>query len=757
MRRFVTLAVLLLFTVPFGISIAGCNKAAAVTYCGVGDSGVRVGQTTAITLQPQVYGISLSYGQKGQISSPSAKDCKGNSTSPTFRYGTTDMTLADVSPTTGALCAGSWNRNSGGGIADFTTCNSTGRSGVAYVTASADATTSNPIPVYIHPVVTSIVLGVPTATANCTTDPDPSTNCSAASSNETTTGLVSYAGTGCLSQGVTGQLAARVYQNGTTNPADNISLQVGHLTYTPVTSSVVTIDENGVATAVAPGSTIVSAAVAGTSSSAGFFSTCPPVSITLTNPGVTSVSQNNTQPLVATVMDTNGVTLTGLNLEYESTTPTTIPAGTSAVTPLYPGAAQITAFCMPPVCNPSPFNQIGLFGNGKPVSSNPVPITSPGTSGTILYIGSTQSQYIVPVDFTTTTLGAPVRLPYVPNSMVISQDGTSIYLGSSTELMVFNASSNALGRESTATPGTVLAVSPDGNTLVISDPVRQVISLVASTGGVTTTYGGVGTTAQWTPDSETVYIAAGNQLLVYSTFTGWKSITQLTAPVSDVAVTVPAVGAYFAGASTTARGYCPASSSTTANGATTVNNVFYPQASDAATATAMTDRLTATNDGRHILGVAAATGTLSDLAVSIPIGSCPTTGGLTFASSLTTTLLPGIRASNISGVVAASDSSVALVTYTGTGGVIPTYAPAASGQGTVGSIKLTGTATAPVAGVFSTDNNTFYAGTSGDNAVHLISRSTLTDTSTVAPKLPDLNGNPATPNLLVQRPRKTTS
>lgn len=757
MRRFVTLAVLLFFTVPFGLSLAGCKQGTSITYCGVGDSGVRVGQTTAITLQPQVYGISLSFGQKGQISSPSAKDCKGGSTSPTFRYGTSDMTIVDVSPTTGALCAGSWNRNSGGGIADFTTCNVTGKSGVAYVTAAADATTSNPVPVYIHPVVTSIVLGSPTA--DCKADPDPATNCSPAASNETTTGVVSYTGGACLSQGVTGQLAARVYQNGTTNPADNISLMVGHLSYSPQTSSVVTIDQNGVATAVAPGSTIVSATVASTSSSAGFFSTCPPVSIALSNPGVTAVSQNNTQPLIATVKDMNGVVLTGLNLEYVSTTPTTIPAGGSAVTPLFPGAAQITALCMPPVCNPSPFNQIGLFGNGKPVSSNPVPITSPGTSGTILYIGSTQSQYIVPVDLTTTTLGTPVRLPYAPNSMVITQDGSTIYLGSSTELMVYSATSNALSRESVGTPGTVLAVSPDGNTLVISDPVRKVISLVTSAGAVVTTYGGVGVKAQWTPDSQTVYIAAGSQVLVFSTFTGWDNITQLASPVTDVAVTVPSVGAYFAGASTTARGYCPVSTTTTANRSTTVTNIFYPPASDATTGTAMTDRIAATNDGKHILGVTATTAvpTLSDLAVTIPTGACPMSGGLTFASSLTTSLLPGAAATGITGVVTASDSSVAFVTYTGTGGVIPTYSPAASGMGTVGSIKLSGAATAPVAGVFSTDNLSFYAGTSGDNQVHVVNRGTMKDSSTIAPRLPDGNGNTAVPNLLVQRPRKSTS
>ena len=62
----------------------------------------------------------------------------------------------------------------------------------------------------------------------------------------------------------------------------------------------------------------------------------------------------------------------------------------------------------------------------------------------------------------------------------------------------------------------MLAVSPNGNTIVLSDPVRQIISLENSPGGVLSTYGGVATHAEFAPDSQTVYITAGNQLLVYS-------------------------------------------------------------------------------------------------------------------------------------------------------------------------------------------------------------------------------------------------
>ena len=300
-----------------------------------------------------------------------------------------------------------------------------------------------------------------------------------------------------------------------------------------------------------------------------------------------------------------------------STTPTTIPAGCT-VTPPLAGAASISAVCQPPSCNPSSYNQIGLFGNGKPVTSNSVNISVPGTNSTVLYMASTQSQYMVQIDFTTSVLGQPFLLPYVPNSMVISNDGSNIYLGSSTALMVVNAVNTlSITRTDPSSPGTVLAVSPNGNTIVLSDPVRQIISLQNSSGGVISTYGGVATHAEFAPDSQTVYITAGNQLLVFSANTGWTNIVPATSagtPVTDVAVTVPAVGAYFAGPTTTARSYCSVSTLTTP---TNEANVFYPPADSSP---AITDRLAATNDGMHVLGATATTPTptLSDLRVQYP-------------------------------------------------------------------------------------------------------------------------------------------
>jgi hypothetical protein len=67
--------------------------------------------------------------------------------------------------------------------------------------------------------------------------------------------------------------------------------------------------------------------------------------------------------------------------------------------------------------------------------------------------------------------------------------------------------------------------------------------------------------------------------------------------------------------------------------------------------------------------------------------------------------------------------------------------------------------------VFSSDNTTFYAGTTGDNLVHILTKGTsgFQDVTkpinpvgmTIAPGLPGA-GATAVPNLLVQRPRKQT-
>src|SRR6202000_1566270 len=95
---------------------------------------------------------------------------------------------------------------------------------------------------------------------------------------------------------------------------------------------------------------------------------------------------------------------------------------------------------------------------------------------------------------------------------------------------------------------------------------------------------------------------------------------------------------------------------------------------------------------------------------------------------------------------AATNSALAFVLYNGSSGLLPEYVPA---TGAISYLKLGNaatTATAPLAGVFSTDNLSFYVGDS-DGQVHLISinGTTPTETGVLKPALPNARGHRNTP------------
>ena len=161
MRRFLTLVCLLGLALPAGISISGCVRNPAGKYCNGLGYGPTLTQVTNLTLQPQIAGISLAYGQTTAVLAPQATTCKGDQASivaSSISYGTSNNQLVDISPR-GGICAGTWNRNSGGGIADYTYCNYPNPLpsteglpyAIAYITATADSVTSNPVTVHIRP------------------------------------------------------------------------------------------------------------------------------------------------------------------------------------------------------------------------------------------------------------------------------------------------------------------------------------------------------------------------------------------------------------------------------------------------------------------------------------------------------------------------------------------------------------------------------------------------------------------------------
>jgi hypothetical protein len=783
MRRFFTLAVLLLFTIPFGVSISGCSKGTTITYCSGNDSGVQVGQAVQLTLSPQLTGISINQGAIGSIGAPTAKDCRGDTASAAgVVYASSNMNLVDINPATGSggLCAGTWNRNTGAGIANFTICTPNGNEGVAYITASAQGVTSNAVAVYVHPVITSINLVPPTA--DCTTTANQASNCynpnvQASCLSKPAVVADPYTGTACLSQNASAQLAAQVFDAN----HNNISCLVGPLTFSAATGSVVTIDTNGVATAAQPGSTIISAATSQASSTAGFFSTCPPASITLSVAGQTgtpttpvATTQNVPKEFTATITDTNGVALTNIPLTYISTDAVTVPTSGNTVTPTYPGAAAITAVCQPPTCNTAPYDLIGLYGNGTPVTSLPVDVTATGTgNSTVLYIASTNSQYLLPYDFTVPTQASPTRLPYAPNSLVLSEDGTTIYMGTQNELMVYNTTTNSITKQDTSVNGLVLAISPNNAELVITDPIRKLTYIYSAASGVITEYGGVANTAKFSNDSSTVYITTNDmQLLVYSTYVGWRTQALTTQPYG-VAPTIPNAGVYLAGSLIDVHTNCP--TTTIVNPGTgidqTTTNQYYPSVGTAGvnatnpvipgSSTSYfypTNNIASTNDGLH--EITASPTALTDIGTNRKSGACP----VQFTSTPGTPIPFSVAApTSVTNVLPTSDSDFVFVTYYGAGGVVPEYSLATSTLSNIALQTLAGNPApvAPEAGVVSSDNQTLFVGTSGDNLVHLLTRGAngFSDTTTpLTPDLPLINGSGyATPNLLAQKPRRSNS
>ena len=803
MRRLLAFAVVLAFSLPAGLSVIGCGHNPN-NYCIKNGHayGVKTDQVVYITLGPEVTGVSLAWGQTGSLGAPQAFNCNNEAATVShYTYASSNLLLGDISPT-GSICAGTWNRNSPGGVPDFSICTPpSGASlsafggctsktcGTLQVTASGAAVTSNPVNVYIHPPISSITIPAQSA---CMSQGQTLQNSLLA---ETT---------------VTGPGGATLCSPMTLSCASP-SANVGTITYNPVTASVVSINNttnptsqtpgtapttsnpNGIATANLPGSTVINATTSEVTSAAGFFSTCPPKTIALSINGSTSatVTASAPQTVVAAVTDSNNNPINGLSLTYASTEPQNLSvSSTGLVAAAFPSHATVTATCQPPSCNPAPVNLIGNLGNGMPVVGNRVNISSPGRVSNKIWFASSQSPYFSDIDLTTGGAAAPIRLPYQPNSMVMDQAGDTLYFGSYHELMTYSTLSNTLGKEVPGVPGVVLAVSPTGSTVVVNDQLRQVIYLYTTAGGAISSIGGIAFRAQYSPDGTTVYIvgqdpATGqNTLFVNNSGTGWSTYPLTTQPAYSCAleaagtvaapasnpswdpfcgpaltITVPSVATFLSGNSTAAYSYCPNANA---------NPPYYPPAGSVGVSTT---QLTATADGNHVLG--ADNATFSDIVLGgaggppagVPVNACPAYTGppLTLTTNPITQALPsglpGLTNLEIDQVVSSPDSSVAFVNYNASGatGVLPYYQPAnTGGQGTLATIQLSSGAQAPVAGAFSPDGAIFFVSTSGDNLVHLVNTGTLTDTQTLNPNLTNGSGVAVPAQFMAVKSRPTT-
>lgn len=454
----------------------------------------------------------------------------------------------------GAACAGSWDSTG-------TIC-SPGVPGIALVTATVDGVSSAPTTVYVHQHIDSIQVSPVSPPLN-----------------------------DCFSEGQTWDYQAVAYD---INQHD-ITDTVGPLTWSTSNANVLTVNtitgllpNQTQVTAKTPGRTQLFASVSGTTSAplTTPFTTCLVSSIRLQIVGGTgnsfSINNGGAKTIKATVVDTLGVTLTNPPLIWSSSNPevanfssATSTAGSNSVTARSnQGSADISASCTPPTCNIGVLPGLPVYAsggnlpNGEPgygvitanITATKPPTYTAWTATTDCGTGPGCASFTFAVTSGTTPIGASASLPRTPNSMMFNQQGARIYFGSEQGLMYLDVGASSL----TVTPvsasptpcsvslcGIVLAISPDGNRVVVSDgnsvPPQVYIYSAGSAPVDLILPSGTATAAAFSPNEMKIFILTdAGVMYVYSSVDALFPVT-VAASVTDVAFSADGSFAFVAG------------------------------------------------------------------------------------------------------------------------------------------------------------------------------------------------------------------
>jgi hypothetical protein len=451
----------------------------------------------------------------------------------------------------GLACAGSWDS-----LSNPQVC-TPGSIGIAQVTATAQGVSSPSTTVYVHSHIDYITLDLLPSPPN-----PPLAPCQSANPNLPLTQNLIY--------------EAHAFSRGPSGLTD-ITPSVGQFTWGAQNAGVVSFSTsasvlsnmvNGqsltqmLATPTSPGLTPIFASISNTTSLPLSFTTCPVQSVGLS---VLS-STNNSATIKATVTDILGNMLLNTPLTWSSSDPASVSVtsgGVATGTATTGGASAIVASCTPPTCN------IGILPSQPiyPQSAVTVVPQSQGSAaiGTI-FVTSTGCAGIDGCYTALASIGYPSNLATSagtlsapPNSLVFNAQGSKAYIG--TALGILSGGKGLTILDPTAippsatslpsAPGQVLAVSPDGNQVVVTDSVNKLLYLVnvSSASPTIATYPIVGATAaSFSPDSLKTFIVAGSTLYIFSKLDAVETIT-LPGPANDVVVPITGVAAYTAGPS----------------------------------------------------------------------------------------------------------------------------------------------------------------------------------------------------------------
>lgn len=730
MRRFVSwVFAVLSISLAFG-SLTGCGGGSA--------TGTAVVPTPAkINLTPG--NSSIDIGTTLQFTASAVTAGGGAITTLPIVYSSSNPSILSFVPSAGGLaCAGKWDTQG-------RVCTPQG-TGVTQVTATGNGVSSAPVTVYVHQHIDTITLSL-------INPPIPQPDC------------ITLAQAPGIQNYLDFQASAFRIVNGLpidiTNTVGSFDFSVNNAAVAKIsTSDPALLNNNGNQitqarfTAATPGRTQIFASISGVSSlpaqipdSTGqmhpYFETCLVQSINLqvgNSPSNTSFAvANNTSgiTIMPTVIDRLGNTLTNpiptlnwisLSPPNASLTPTSSGslAGTATVKTSAPGGTGIIAICAAPSCNVGLQPIQPVYSSTNPSGSTPLgtPIIglitgSPVTSGNV-YVTSTQcgsingcQPLIFPIAIKTNAAGNSTTLPSSPNSMLFAPTGKSIFLGSSAGMIIFNpaatGSSNPVSQLAN-TPGKVLAVSLDGDKVVVSDTLStpNQVYIVSGLSGTTPPVStplliSGAAAAAFSPDGLKAFITAGSTLYVYSTVQSLKVIP-LAAPANAVSFYANGALAYLAGpAGVTMRNACDTTYAQAASFPTGAPTLFQ-----------------ALSDGTHALGLESPGVDVFEVTVMAPT---PATSGVPsqttcpFPVSSANSTLVNIGQGNFTPLklIVAPDNSKAYVLASNLGSVFVFDI----GVNTVTALPLTGNPV-PLDASLTADGTTLYVGAK-DGAIHVVS------------------------------------
>jgi len=686
---------------------AGCggSKSANTTV-----AAVTIGTSSLSLVAGEVVGLRVSAVNSADASVPT-----------TFTFNSSNTQIATVSPG-GSVCAGVWDSS-------FVVCNGSDAqgnpiSGTAIITATAaGGVTSGPVTVAVHPSITSV-------TVDGVTEP-------------------------CFSITQTHQFMAHAFHNAT-----EITSQIGNFSWSASSPAVATVDANGLATARAPGITGVVASVGSTTSPAVFFKSCMPVQIVLhingdpagvpTESAVMNVS--DTKTVQADMVDELGAVTPNAPVTILSNNSTVASVSGTKLTAQSPGGAGLQAVCAPPTCGigvntPIYSNLFSIFVNG----------TSPNT--TTVYAASTfpnvpgSSITLIPIDASKTppVAGSPIFLPGFPNSLVFDRSGTTGFMGTSNGLAALSATSNLVSLISPIPIGKVLAVSADGNQVIVSNsatdpstgqpidnnPSEQRVWLFNKSASTITTFILTGAVAaNFDDDGFRAYVAASNgNVYVLSSFLSPQTIS-LGGVNSDVTQLPSGPFVYVANSagvqSIATCNNAPQTTNPPTNSTTNIQFVQSVRNSDTIMALEPT-------------GLDVVTAFPSDLTppVTITPANCP--GNISYSNNFINfgigpitahQLLVGSAGTHVAVLPAGLNQVLSVVNVTNVAG-----------------IPLPAGATEALNGSLTPDGATLWVGVAGTNTVDRINLNSNVDEVQIPMTFKKADGSPAPPNLVVIRPK----